>query len=87
MTRLVKLLAASVVLGLMMAAASALRPYYEHQIFHRKEVSVVMVSGLSLGVYAALLLVFRAVTPAEVRAALKRSPRAKGADDPAAVLL
>ena len=80
MTRLVKLLGASVVLGLFMAAASALRPYYEPQIFHRKEVSVVLVSGLALGLYAALLLAFRAVTPAEIRAALKRSPKAKGAN-------
>jgi putative peptidoglycan lipid II flippase len=80
LTRLVKLLAASAVLGGLMAAASALRPYYEHQLFHRKEISVVVVSGLALGVYAALLIAFRAVTPAEIRAALKRSPKPKAED-------
>jgi putative peptidoglycan lipid II flippase len=80
LTRLAKLLAASVVLGVMMGAASALRPVYEHAVFHRKEIAVVGVSALSLGVYALLLLVFRAVTPAEVRAAMKRSPKAKGAE-------
>ena len=81
-TRLAKLLGASLVLGLMMGAASWLRPRYEHQIFHNKEISVVVVSALSLGVYAVLLLAFRAVTPAEVRAALKRSPRSGGGDAP-----
>lgn len=83
MTRLVKLLAASVVLGVLMGLASALRPYYEHQIFHRKEIAVVVVSALALGAYAGLLIAFRAVTPAEVRTALKRSPRAKLGDEPA----
>jgi putative peptidoglycan lipid II flippase len=87
LTRLAKLLAASIALGLMMGAASTFRPLYEHQIFHRKEVSVVVVSGLALGAYAVLLLIFRAVTPAEVRAALKRSPRVKGGDAPIPDLL
>jgi putative peptidoglycan lipid II flippase len=80
LTRLVKLLAASVALGVLMGLASAFRPYYEHQIFHRKEIAVVAVSALALAAYAALLFAFRAVTPAELRAALKRSPRAKGVE-------
>jgi putative peptidoglycan lipid II flippase len=79
MARLMKLLAASVVLGVLMGLASALRPYYEAQIFHRKEISVVIVSGVSLAIYGMLLMAFRAVTPAELRAALKRSPKSKGA--------
>ena len=87
LSRLAKLLSASMVLGVLMGLASALRPYYEQPIFHRKEIAVVVVSGLSLAAYAALLLAFRAVTPAEVRAALKRSPRAKGVEPPAADLL
>ncbi len=86
LTRLAKLLAASVALGLLMGLASWLRPYYEHQIFHRKEIAVVVVSGLALGVYAALLLAFRAVTPAEVSASLKRSPKARGVQAPNADL-
>ncbi len=87
LTRLAKLLAASLALGVLMGFASFLRPYYEHQVFHRKEVAVVFVSGLSLAAYAALLFAFRAVTPAELRAALKRSPRAKAVAAPASDLL
>jgi putative peptidoglycan lipid II flippase len=86
-TRLAKLLAASVALGVLMALAQALRPYYEHQIFHFKEVSVAVVSVLSLAAYAALLFAFHAVTPTEVRAALKRSQKAKGVENPAPDLL
>ena len=75
MTRLVKLLFASAALGAVLALAAAFRPYYEHALFHRKEVAVVVVSGLGVAAYAVLLVVLRVVTPAEFRAALKRSPR------------
>jgi putative peptidoglycan lipid II flippase len=77
LTRLAQLLSASMVLGVFMGLASALRPYYEQPIFHRKEIAVVAVSALSLAAYAALLFAFRAVTPAELRAMLKRTPAAK----------
>jgi putative peptidoglycan lipid II flippase len=83
MTRLIKLIAASVILGVIMFAASELRPYYQQQVFHRKEIAVVAVSGLAVGVYAVLLAVLRVVTPAQLRAALKRTPRAKSEDTPA----
>ena len=83
MTRLVKLIAASVVLGVILFAAAQLRPYYQHQVFHRKEIAVVAVSVLAVGVYALLLALLRVVTPAQLRAALKRSPRAKVGDTPA----
>jgi putative peptidoglycan lipid II flippase len=87
MTRLVKLIAASVVLGAILFAAAELRPYYQQQVFHRKEIAVVAVSGLAVGVYAVLLAVLRVVTPAQLRAALKRTPRAKSEHTPAAGLL
>jgi putative peptidoglycan lipid II flippase len=83
MTRLVKLIAASVVLGVILFAAAQLRPYYQQQVFHRKEIAVVAVSVLAVGVYALLLALLRVVTPAQLRAALKRSPRAKVDDTPA----
>jgi putative peptidoglycan lipid II flippase len=87
LARLAQLLSASMVLGVFMGLASALRPYYEQPIFHRKEIAVVVVSGLALVVYAGLLFAFRAVTPAELRAALKRSPNTKDADAPTLDLL
>jgi len=82
LVRLAKLLACSVVLGVMLSAASALRPYYQHQIFHRKEVAVVAISALAFAVYAALLMAFGAVTPGELRRALTRRPKAGAADGP-----
>jgi putative peptidoglycan lipid II flippase len=83
MTRLTKLLAASVLLGGLMFLAAELRPYYEHALFRRKEIAVVAVSALALAIYGGLVLALGVVTPAEVRAALRRSPRAKGAEPPA----
>jgi putative peptidoglycan lipid II flippase len=80
MTRLVKMLAASVVMGIVLAAASALRPVYEPLLFHRKELAVVVVVALGAALYVALLFGLRAITPADVRQALKRSPRAPRAE-------
>ncbi len=80
--RLTKLLIASTLMGLMLAAASALRPYYEHFLW-RKEVSLVLVSGLGVLLYGALLLAFGAVTPAEVRGALRRAPKTPRSEDAA----
>jgi len=82
MTRLVKLLFASINLGVILGLASAFRPVYEHILFHRKEVSVLVISALGVGLYAGLLALFGVVTPADLRAALRRSPRAKGESAP-----
>ncbi len=76
--RIRKLFAASVVMGALMAALSWLRPHYEHLLF-RKEIAVGVVVIVGAAAYLALLFAFRALTLADVRGALKRSPkRARG---------
>ena len=72
--RIRKLFAASVVMGLLMGVLSWLRPHYQHLLF-RKEVAVVLVVLVGAAAYVALLFAFRALTPAEVRGAFRRSPR------------
>jgi putative peptidoglycan lipid II flippase len=82
-TRLMKLLVASAAMGIMLAGASALRPHYEH-ILWRKELALVVVSGLAVALYGALLLGLGAVTVREIRGAFRRAPRpAKTNSDPA----
>ncbi len=76
-TRLVKLLACSGVMGALLAAAERLRPLYAGGLLHRKEVALLVVSILAALLYAALLAATRTVTPQEVRAALRRPGRAK----------
>ncbi len=72
--RIRKLIAASVVMGLFMGALSWFRPHYQHLLF-RKEAAVVLVVLAGASAYVALLFAFRALTPAEVRGAFKRSPK------------
>ena len=72
--RIRKLIAASLVMGVLMAGLSWLRPHYQHLLF-RKEVAVSLVVLAGAAAYVALLFAFRALTPAEVRNALKRSPK------------
>jgi putative peptidoglycan lipid II flippase len=74
-SQLGKVLLASVALGAMLAAASALRPLYEPYLL-RKEIAVVVVVALGGVAYAALLFAVKAVRPADLRRALKRRPRA-----------
>jgi putative peptidoglycan lipid II flippase len=81
LTRLTKMMAASVVMGVILAVASALRPVYQPLLLGRKEIAVVLVVGLGAAVYIAMLVGLRAITPAEIRGALKRQPRAKAADE------
>jgi putative peptidoglycan lipid II flippase len=81
-SRLTKLLAASAVMALILGLASWLRPAYEHLLL-RKEIAVVLVSGLGAAAYFALMFAFKAVTPAELRAALKPKRKA-GLDGPPA---
>ena len=72
--RLRKLIAASLVMGVLMAGLSWLRPHYQHLLF-RKEIAVTLVVLAGAAAYVALLFAFRALTPAEVRGALKRTPK------------
>jgi putative peptidoglycan lipid II flippase len=72
--RIRKLFGASVVMGVLMAVLSWLRPHYQHYLF-RKEIAVVVVVGLGAAAYLALLLAFRALSLDEIKGALRRSPR------------
>ncbi len=72
--RIRKLFAASVVMGVLMALLSWLRPHYQ-PLFWRKEVAVVFAATFGAAAYLALLFAFKALTPAELRGALKRSPK------------
>ena len=85
--RLGKLAIASVTMGALLAFASFARPWYEPYLLHRKEIALVLASGLGLVAYAGLLLATRAVTPAEIRQAMRRRPKPKLDDEIAADLL
>jgi putative peptidoglycan lipid II flippase len=74
LARILKLLAASLALGAALALASWGRPYYEHAVFRRKEISLLAVSAGGFLLYALSLLALRAVTIGEIRAALRRRP-------------
>jgi putative peptidoglycan lipid II flippase len=80
-SRLARVLAASVVLGLLLAAASHWRPLIEAPIgrhhlgpFHAKEIAVGLVSVLAALVYPVLLFASGGLTVAEMRGALRRRP-------------
>ena len=73
-SRIRKLFAASVAMGVLMAVLSWLRPHYQHLLL-RKEIAVVAVAILGAVVYVALLFALRALSLDEVKGALKRSPR------------
>ena len=75
--RVTKIVMASVALGLILAAASALRPAYEPFLW-RKEIAVLAVVAVGTLVYGALLLTLRAVRPADLRLAMRRPPRRAG---------
>ena len=74
--RLARIIAGSVILGLLLYAASQTRRYYQPLLFHRKEIALavtVMLGGL---IYPVLLFGLRAITLTEIKAALRRAPRA-----------
>ncbi len=82
--RLMRIALCAVIMGAAMAALSWARPWLQGALFGKKElaVGVAVIAGGVL--YALLLPLFRAVTPGEIRAALKRPPKAAGvADAPA----
>jgi putative peptidoglycan lipid II flippase len=78
-SRLARVLAASVALGLMLAAASHWRAVLEAPVahvhlgpLHAKEIAVVVVSALAAPTYAALLFASGGLSLADLRAALRR---------------
>jgi putative peptidoglycan lipid II flippase len=93
MSRLVRVLAACAVLGLLAAGASHFRGQIEAPMahlrlgpLHAKEVAIIGVSALAVLVYPVLLLLFGGLSRGELRAALRRSPGAPRDDDPASLL-
>lgn len=81
--KLIRVLSASVLLGLMLAAAAHFRPLIEAPLaaIHvagvgAKEIAVLAVCGLAAGVYPVLLLALGGVTLAEAKAALRRKGKA-----------
>jgi putative peptidoglycan lipid II flippase len=87
LTRIGKVLLASVVLGVLLAAASAARPLYQPFLL-RKEIALLVVVCLGGAAYVALLFAVKALTPADLRRALRRPPRRGVAtpDEPPAAL-
>jgi putative peptidoglycan lipid II flippase len=78
LSRLLRLAAAS---GIMAAAVGALAVYYPQlsDLLWRKEVAVLFACAVGGVVYGAAVLLLRAVTPAELKAALRREPGAPAA--------
>lgn len=74
--RLAKIVAAALILGALLGLASWARPYYQPSLFHRKELALGAAASLGFVVYFALLLALRAITPREIRTALRRQPKA-----------
>jgi putative peptidoglycan lipid II flippase len=76
-SRLARILAASVLLGVTLALASRWLVAHPHRIgfgpIHYKELALAVVAGLSLPLYGLLLFASGGVTPAELKGALRRS--------------
>ncbi len=75
--RIVRIVLASVGLGLLLFAAAHARPAIEgllrpFSLGHPKELAIAVVSAAALPVYAALLFALGGVTPSELRGALRR---------------
>lgn len=84
--KLARILAASLVLGLILFAAQWLRPVLEAPLgdfrmlgLGAKEITILLVCMVGAGLYPALLLASGGVTLAEVKAALRRRPGTAGA--------
>ncbi|MES2833549.1 MAG: murein biosynthesis integral membrane protein MurJ [Pseudomonadota bacterium] len=73
--RFTRVLAASAVMGgVLVAAGMAYGPL--SRLFLAKEIAVLAVCGVGALVYAVCIVLFRAISPAELKAALKREPGA-----------
>ncbi len=80
MRRLAKIVVAALILGVILGVASWARPYYQPLLLHRKEIALVLASSLGVAVYFGLLVALKAITPAEIRNALRRQPKAPAAE-------
>ena len=77
LARIAKLLAASLVMAILLAVASACRPAIE-AVLGRKEIAVVATAIWGAVIYVGMLLALQAVSGAEVRGALRRNARPTG---------
>jgi putative peptidoglycan lipid II flippase len=78
MTRVAKLLVASVAVAGLLSLASAFRLDIQN-VFRRKEIAVAATVLWGAAIYIGLLFALQAVTPDEIRGALRRKPAAKSA--------
>ncbi len=79
-SKIVRVVAASVGMGALLAIASHFRPVIEAPLagLHvggAKEIAVLLVAAAGAAAYAAMLFAFGGVTPAEVKSALRRGKR------------
>ena len=88
-SKLARILAASVALGLLLGALSHVRPEMQHLIArlplfarHAKEVAILVVMVLAAGAYPLLLFASGGLTLAEVRAAVRRPAKVAPEDEP-----
>ena len=74
-SRITRVLAASGVMAALLLAAGVFYPELS-KLFLAKEIAVIVVCGVGAVVYGACLFLFRAVTPSELKAVLRREPGA-----------
>ena len=71
-SRLARILAASVAMGLLLAAAGYFRPALEAALFGVKELAILVTCALGGAVYPVLLIASGGLTPSEIKAAFRR---------------
>ena len=74
-TRLIRILCASAILGAVLWVASEMRDLYEPYCFGRKEIALVAAVGSGALIYVGLLFALGAITLSEIRRALSRAPK------------
>lgn len=73
LSRMTRVLGASAGMAALLVAAGAAYPQLS-RLFGAKEIAVLVVCGAGMLVYAGLVVLFRAASPAELRAVLRREP-------------
>jgi len=74
MTRIVKILIASLAVALLMALASSARGLFQPLLFGSKEIAVLLTVAVGGVAYLALLFGLKAVTLTEIKGAVRRAP-------------
>ena len=79
-SRLLRLLSASMILGVFLGLASYFRMDVQPYLLGRKEIALALTVGIGGLLYLVLLFGLKAVTLAEVRGALRRQPKPAGVE-------